>query len=228
MGGNGILDGVRSQHKSKLSSGLLVFKSLRGEQVMELPTRVQEIIDEMYKKNKQLAFKEDDQRTLSRLIAEQIVFETKDDRWGVKSAALNRPQSPSNIAFNGGELIAFRWLDGDGSISGIPFGVAHPPVVQSIPGQIFIPVNPYNHLGLLTSSPSPSTPPIPNTAEGQNEVKITLSQILTEVKQSQIQFASLVGEILDLHGRLTSIELKQDRRLTAKIFGVTVVISPEK
>lgn len=185
---------------------------------MDLPIEVQDIIDQMHEKYKSLAYKEDDQRKLTFMIAEQIVFSTGSSNWGCKSADPNRPQSPSNIAWKTeNKLFSWRWLDGDGSISGIPFGVAHPPVFMDITGQNFIPVKPVNHLLLEENESNPVS--IPN--DNMKSLLDMVGSLIKEIKD-------LHHEIDELGDELTGIKIRQDRRYVAKIFGATIVISPEQ
>jgi len=181
---------------------------------MNLPPRAQEIIDEMYRNYKSLAFTEENQRKLTFMIAEQICYELGPE-WGCKSADSTRPQSPSNIAYQSADgLVCWRWLDGDGSISGTPFGVAHPPVFANIPTQNFIPVKPVNHLEIT----SPKSDEVP---------KESIKNLLDDIGHLSLDLAEVRRELDELKDELVMIKVKLDRRYVSKIFGVTVVTKPE-
>jgi len=81
---------------------------------MELSSQVLDLINQVYAANRQLALTDDGQRQLARMVAEQVRFSTGDKNWGVKAAGPNRPQGPSQIAYNtpGGPLVCWRCLDG--------------------------------------------------------------------------------------------------------------------
>src|SRR5947199_2842979 len=113
---------------------------------MELNLQVLDLINKVYAANRQLALTDDGQRQLARMVAEQVRFSTGDKNWGVKAAGPNRPQGPSQIAYNtpGGPLVCWRWLDGVNA--GKENGVLSNPVFLDITGQLFISVDPINHL----------------------------------------------------------------------------------
>jgi hypothetical protein len=114
---------------------------------MRFPERAQEIVT---------------RRTLMRLMAEQLAFELG-PAYGVKSAGAGRPQGPSQIAYNGPDgLGSWRILDGDGSVTDVPNSPIPNPTWQAFPGQIFIPVDPIDHLGVRPAPPAlgPLAPPV--------------------------------------------------------------------
>lgn len=117
----------------------------------------------------------DEGRAFIREIAEQVRYELG-PAWGLKSAGVGRPQSPSVIAYQGEELGGWRLLDGDASVTKITNGIIRTPPYQSLPGQLFLPVDPINHLGVPLayaggSSPSePSPGPVPSTDTGPGTV----------------------------------------------------------
>jgi hypothetical protein len=131
----------------------------------DFPQRGQEIIDALYAQNVALATGDlDQQRLLTRLIAEQISFELG-PRWGIKAASPTRPPGPSELAFNAPPLYIYRWSDGDGHVTGLPGSPLHPPLLMPLDqsrGQVFIPVDPVDHLRVSDTRPPPrSDPPAP-------------------------------------------------------------------
>lgn len=117
----------------------------------DFPSRAQDIVVTLYQQHKDLASGDDDQRrSLTKLMAEQIRFELGPE-WGTKSAGTGRPQSKDSIArLTNGHLFGCDWQNGG---SREPFGTIGCP---EIPGQIFIPVDPVNH---LTQAPPVVAPP---------------------------------------------------------------------
>jgi len=126
---------------------------------MRLPERAQQIVDAIYRLHVDLSNGTDDtRRALMRLMAEQLAFELG-PAYGVKSAGPGRPQGPSQIAYNGPEgLGGWRILDGDGSMTDVKNSPIPNPTWQEFPDQIFLPVDPIDHLG---ARPAPAPEPIP-------------------------------------------------------------------
>ena len=101
---------------------------------------------------------EDDQRQFVKMVAEQLVFNTKDERYGIKKAGINRPQGPSQIAYNSTSgLVGWRIIDNDGSVTGVKGGIIPNPPMQIFYGQIFIPVTGINHLSIANELPLPTS-----------------------------------------------------------------------
>ncbi len=91
-------------------------------------------------------------------LAEQVHFDTRDPRYGVKSSSPTNPQSKDALAFNTPPLIAWDLLLGVGT--GAPTLVADPQSV-SIPDQTFIPVPAVDHLEDTPVPPTPEPGPLP-------------------------------------------------------------------
>ena len=174
---------------------------------MNLPANIIDTINRVYSLNMQLALSDDGQRTLARYVAEQVRFNTGDNRWGVKSSSSSNPQGPSQLAYNDdvkSQLYCWRWLDGMNA--GKPNGVLSQPVFMDITGQNFISVDAINHLPESTPTPSPE----PNET----------GQFLNELK-------NINNKIDDINKLLGVIRLElSTRRYTMKIFGATIPVNP--
>lgn len=84
-------------------------------------------------------------RAWTRGLAQQIVHDTGDSSYGTKSAGPGRPQSKDAIAQQQGvKLFGWDMLGGVGT--GSP-SLVEDPATQDITGQIFIPVEPFDHVG---------------------------------------------------------------------------------
>src|SRR5436189_3589963 len=125
---------------------------------MDLNPQVLDLINRVYAANRQLALTDTGQRTLAKMVAEQVRFSTNDKNWGVKSSTPTNPQGPSQIAYNSpdGHLYCWRWLDGPNA--GKENGVLNNPVFLDITGQNFISVDPVNHLDIQQETPPASIP----------------------------------------------------------------------
>lgn len=132
----------------------------------DFPSRAQDIVVTLYQSHKDLASGDDDQRrSLTKLMAEQIRFELGPE-WGTKSAGVGRPQSKDSIArLTNGRLFGCDWQNGG---SREPFGTIGCP---EIPGQIFIPVDPINH---LTQAPPVVVLPPPVVAPPATDLQATI------------------------------------------------------
>jgi hypothetical protein len=109
---------------------------------------------------------EDKARVWVRGLAEQVRFETRDARWGVKNAGGGRPQSKDSLTFNADRLWNYDLLSG--------VGTGHPtlvptPAAEDITGQVFIAVDPVDHLG---DAPAPPDPPPPPPPAGDLEARV--------------------------------------------------------
>src|SRR5438552_12303604 len=139
---------------------------------MNLPANIIDTIKQVYSLNMQLALSDDGQRTLARYVAEQVRFNTGDNRWGVKSSSSSNPQGPSQLAYNDdvkGLLYCWRWLDGPNA--GKPNGVLSQPVFLDITGQNFILVDAINHLPVIQNQDMPTNP------DSSNDIKSTLDEL---------------------------------------------------
>lgn len=84
-------------------------------------------------------------RAWVRGLAQQIVFSTGDSSYGTKSAGPGRPQSKDAIAQQQGTKL-FGWDMLSGAGTGSPTLIADPGTMD-ITGQIFIAVEPFDHIG---------------------------------------------------------------------------------
>jgi hypothetical protein len=194
---------------------------------MEFPARAQAIVQALWAAHQDLANgTADQQRALTRMIAEQLAFEL-DPLWGCKKAGPTNPQGSSTLAYNDpAQLYIWRWSDGDGSVTRNP-GSPLPrallmPLDQSV-GQIFIPVTPTDHLGLGPSPPAPSAPaPGPSgdyarVLERLNNLEQRLLPIADEWEMTQ-------RDIGDLR---TDVEVLRGRRYVANVGPFRIVSVPE-
>lgn len=128
---------------------------------MRFPDRAFGICMALFHRFPDLARGDDDQRrALTRKIAEQTCFELG-NHWGTKRADPTRPPSKDAIAYlDGTTLYSFDWQNG-------ATREPNPPgEMENITGQVFIPVDPINHLSVVQPDPgvilpSPGTPEDP-------------------------------------------------------------------
>lgn len=167
---------------------------------MIVPNRVVEIVRELYNRNTSLARGNDNQRrALTTIDAEQIAFELG-NRWGTKKASEGRPPSKDSIAYqeDNGTLWNWDWQNGS---TREPNG---PGEMENITGQVFIPVEPINHLGVTSPSEPPTPIPIPipiNNNEVLNEIKdikSILEVIRNESDARDAAFLKLFDELKNL------------------------------
>src|SRR6185436_12793044 len=101
-------------------------------------------------------------RAWTRSLAQQIVFSTNDRSWGCKNAGGGRPQSKDALAHQvGGNLFGFDLLFGVGT--GSP-SLVPSPSGEDITGQVFMPVDPVDHLGGAPASGPAVAPPTSDLA----------------------------------------------------------------
>src|SRR5439155_6007810 len=134
-----------------------------AEAMPSIPPRGQQIIQTLYETNRGLAIGTvEQQRLLTRLMAEQFAFEFG-PQWGCKAAGPGRPPGPSELAFNAPPLYIWRWSDGDGHVTGVPGAPLPEPLLEPLEqtaGQLFLPVDPIDHLQMTdTRPPRRSDPP---------------------------------------------------------------------
>ncbi len=150
---------------------------------MEIPSRIPEIAQTLLAANPGLTATEEQARLLMRLIGEQVVFELGAD-FGLKSAAVGRPQGPSQIAWRGGSvLIGWRILDGVADPSGKPAAVLVHPPTQEWPGQVFIPLTGIDHLKTADKPkepPAPTPPDLSRIYDRLDQIERTLKIILQD------------------------------------------------
>ena len=122
-----------------------------------LPERGQVIVRSLYQQHTDKAASEGDgRRSVTKRIAEQLAFEFG-PQYGWKRADAGRPPSQDVFALQVGDrLYGWDWWNGSTNRPNDPVGN-----VIDITGQVFIPVQPVNHLGGDGSVPVP-IPPTPN------------------------------------------------------------------
>jgi len=192
---------------------------------MDFPERGRQIIRALYEANPGLASgTPDQQRLLTRLIGEQFAFEFG-PRWGCKAATKDRPQGPSELAYQGPPLQIWRWSDGDGHITGVPGAPLPEPLLQPAEqsaGQYFILTDPVDHLHVSDQRP-PARPPDPPAPP------VDLTPILARLDTLEKFVASLMDQWPALHGDVELLLSRMDQRYVTidMPFRIKVVSLPE-
>jgi hypothetical protein len=194
---------------------------------MDFPARGQEIIDALYAQHVALATGSDDeQRLLTRLIAEQLAFELG-PRWGVKAASPTRPQGSSEIAFNGPPLYIWRWSDGDGHVTGLAGSPLHPPLLMPLDqtvNQFFIAVDPIDHLRVSDTRPPPRSDPPPDPPPAT----VDLTPILARLDRLEQLIQPIADEWTALQQDVRTLDGRIDQRYVyVGPWGVKLVSVPE-
>jgi hypothetical protein len=115
---------------------------------MKYPARVQQIIDELARKNPDLVAGDDEaRRRLTMLFAQQARFELGPN-WGTKRASPTRPLSADAICTQD-PFVGWDTQIAGGVIAQFPESI-------DLAGQVFVPVDPVDHL--RTSTPPVSEP----------------------------------------------------------------------
>lgn len=177
------------------------------------PERGAKIIDTFYEQNIMLAHGDDDQRrTLTRIIAEQMRFEF--GAWSVKSAGPGRPQSKDSLALPQGDSGAFcnwDWQNGTTRKRAVEPGM----VGDFIADQILLPTEAVNRLGntpapLPTPVPSPVPQPSPVDLSGVLKMLDALAKG-QDVQREQLErvFANLTAQ----HDEAKQLDAAHDERL---------------
>lgn len=131
------------------------------------PPRVQEIVDQLAAGVSHSA-PDDERREVTRKIAEQVRFELGPN-WGWKRADPGRPLSTDVFAMRS-PFIGWDWS--------VPSGIAQFPEAIDLAGQVFVEVEPRNHLGM--TPPDPGTP-VADVARLEAKV----DQLIIEVQRAQ-------------------------------------------
>ena len=159
---------------------------------MQLPARVETVYRELYALNMELAHGDDEaRRALTRAIAEQVRYELG-PQWGTKRADATRPISKDSIAFQSvtGVLFSFDWQNGQ-TREPNPAGE-----MENITGQVFVEVDPINHLG----SKPPAPPPMPTPPD--------IDQLYRRIDALEITIDALEMTVEDL-AKVINIQSKQ-------------------
>ena len=190
----------------------------------EFPARGRLIIQNLYEANRTLAAgSEDQQRLLTRLIAEQLAFELG-PQWGCKAASPTRPQGPSELAYLEPPLYIWRWSDGDGHVTGT-IGAPLPtpllmPLAQSA-GQTFIAVDPVDHLQ-VSATRAPNRPSEPPPAPA-----VDLMPILDRIAALEQTVTALAAQMPVVAAEAHAGAHRPLPRYVAKLWGFTIVSVPE-
>jgi hypothetical protein len=114
---------------------------------MRYPNRVQDIINELAAKNPELVRGDDEaRRQLTRLIAEQCRFELGPN-WGTKRASEARPLS-ADVVCTENPFVGWDTQIAGGTIAQFPESI-------DLTGQVFVRVDPVQHLAVSDSRPDP-------------------------------------------------------------------------
>jgi len=103
---------------------------------------------------------EDIARAWAIAFAEQVCFELPGQGYGVKRASATRPIGKDTLAQeqDGGRLVCWDLFTGTGT--GTPT-LNEDPDSLDITGQVFVPVQSVNHLGMVIPTPQPPVDPTP-------------------------------------------------------------------
>lgn len=173
---------------------------------MQWPQRVQEIVNELARRNIDLVRGDDEaRRALTRKIAEQCRFELGEN-WGTKRADDGRPLSADVVC------TAFPFVGWDTQIGGIdPVAsdeevlrrhIAQMPDSIDLVGQRFVPVEPVNHLAVAEPAPTPGEPP---PTEPCDDVAAFLAELVEPLDLTARGVIDLAAGISTLNAHLADI-----------------------
>jgi hypothetical protein len=186
------------------------------------PAPGRQIIQALYNANRELAAgTTEQQQLLTRLIAEQFAFEFG-PQWGCKAAGPFRPQGPSELAFNAPPLYIWRWSDGDGHVTSVPGAPLPEPLLEPLDqtaGQVFLPVDPIDHLQVSDTRPPPrpDLPPAP----------VDLSPILARLDLLDQRIAMLSDHVVSVDRMADEALHRPLPRYVCKYGPFTLVSKPE-
>ena len=186
----------------------------------DFPARGVQIAQALYAANPGLTTGTAEQQQLFvQLVAEQMAFELSTD-YGLKRAAFNRPQGPSQIAYDSsGPFGGWRIIDNDGSVTGVKGGILPSPVWQDFSGQVFMPVKPTDHLKV--SEPTPPIPPTPTPAP------VDLAPLLDRLATLEQTVTALAAQMPVVAAEAHAGAHRPLPRYVAKLWGFTIVSVPE-
>lgn len=169
--------------------------SAQAQSCPTFPERGVQIIDALY--NPTLAQGTDDQRrTLTKTILEQMVFEMPADGWVWKSASATRPPSKDSLARQiGRQLCNWDWQNGDTRKRSLNAGAEG----DDITGQFVIRVKGVNHLGGAT----PVTPTVPTPVDTTETDTLkaqvaALTSLLSQIQQTLLAHEDRLNRIVDV------------------------------
>jgi len=134
---------------------------------------------------------------LNEMFAQQVCFEFGPN-YGLKRADNGRPISSENLAMKDGDkLFAWAWENKhDGTVDNMPDA-------EDITGQVFVKVDPINHLNVPSENPNPEEP-----GEGEpTEVPASLDigAILVALDASTSASSILAAQVKHLTGEITKL-----------------------
>ena len=145
------------------------------------PARVQEIVEALAAGVPHSA-PDEERRAVTQRIAEQVRYELGPN-WGWKRADPGRPLSTDVIATQF-PFVGYDWS--------VPSGIARFPAQIDLTGQVFVPVEPRNHLALPdvgTNEPDPGRTEPDGTNDGSIDVLVSL------MGDVQAEITSMRGEL---------------------------------
>jgi hypothetical protein len=155
---------------------------------------------------------DDHSRVFIKRVAEQMAYELG-PAYGVKSAGPGRPQGPSQIAYTGdAQFGGWRLIDGGTRI------LDNPPW-QAFPGQLFLPVDPVDHLHMRDQQPPPRSDPPPSPVD--------LSPILARLATLEQTVNALASQLPVVASEADEALHRPYPRYVAKFWGITIVSVPE-
>lgn len=157
---------------------------------MKYSARIQEILNTLYARNLPLAYGTDEQRrSLTQLIIEQVVFEFPTGQYGSKRA-VGGAQSKDVLA----QQLPDRLIGWD-LFNGTTREPNQFPENIELPGQIFISIQGVDHLNLVIDAPA-NPPPVGKTEiQRLQEVVSRLSQEVLELKTQQSHMQADIQEL---------------------------------
>lgn len=169
------------------------------ENKMRLPDDVQDIVNLLYVNHRNLAEGDDDQRrALTKLIAETTRFRKGPD-WGWKTAGTGRPPSKDAIAKkDNGRLLGWDLFNGTTRAPN------DHPESEDITGQIFIEMQPVDH---IADEPQLPPPPPDNTIE---ELKRELAAVRAELVALRGEVNAARGQAIAASGSVAILRADFD------------------
>lgn len=179
---------------------------------MVFPTRGVEIIDAFLERAEYRMLaqgSEDDRRTLTRRIAQQLRFELGPG-WGTKKAGEGNPQSKDAVAFSQPPaLVCWDWQNGTTRARQVQAGE----LATDIHDQFFIDVEPINVLSIPSSEPVPTTP----VPDGWEPIALQLDGLRRDIVE-------LRNELNATTTTINQIKARQDNVLQGSAFGFSIVL----
>jgi len=182
---------------------------------MECPPRLIAIAQALWARHPPRTQTDDQSRLFIRLVAEQAAFELG-RAYGLKAAGPGRPQGPSQIAYTGEAIFGgWRLIDTDGSQSGTVGGIVPHPPWQELRDQLFLPVDPIDHLQVGSATPLPTPTD-------------DLARLTARVDQLERVLRPIAEGWPTVMADLERLDVRIDQRYLTKMFGLTIVSTPEK